>query len=145
MNTERCTKVLENDFIPIIQSAPDFNKMWFIQSGVRPHRSRRVFDVLEQYFGDRIVVLRYPEVTDMGPDLPPYFSDLNMCNSVLWGHIKDKGYSNNFKTIAELKTVIQKVIDSIDVPTLQRVKQNFAIRLHPIIVNDGRRVEHVII
>ncbi|GFQ79492.1 uncharacterized protein TNCT_148501 [Trichonephila clavata] len=58
VNTERYVKVLENDFIPIIQNGPDFEKMWFMQDGTRPHQSRRVFDVLEKHFGDRILALR---------------------------------------------------------------------------------------
>ena len=144
VNTERYVKILENDFIPIIQSAPDFDKMWFMQDGARPHRTRRVFDVLEEHFGDRILALGYRDITGMGLDWPPYSPDLNPCDSFLWGYIKDKVYSNNPKTIAELKTAIQEVINSIDVPTLQRVMQNFAIRLRHIITNDGRHIEHVI-
>jgi len=57
--------VLENDFIPIIQSAPDFDKM---QDGAQPHRSRKVFDVQEEKFGNRILALEYPEANGMGLD-----------------------------------------------------------------------------
>ncbi|PRD36871.1 UNVERIFIED_CONTAM: hypothetical protein NCL1_07279 [Trichonephila clavipes] len=49
------------------------------------------------------------------------------------------------KTIDELKVAIQEVIDSIDVPTRQRIMQNFIIRLCHIIANDGRHIKHVMI
>ena len=103
-----------------------------------------VFEVLEEHFGERILAMGYPECTGIGITYPPYSTDLNPCDSFLWGNIKDKVYANNPKTIAELKTAIQEVIESIDVSTLQRVLQNFAIRLRHIIAIDGKHIEHVI-
>lgn len=144
VTAERYVKILENDLIPIIQSDPDFEKMWFMQDGARPHRTNRVFEVLEEHFGERILALGYPEATGMGIAWPPYSPDLNPCDSFLWGNIKDKVYANNPETIAELKTAIQEVIESIDVSTLQRVLQNFALRLRHIIAIDGKHIEHVI-
>ena len=63
VNTEQYKKVLENDFILIIQSAPDFGwiLMWFMEDRAQPrHQSKRVFDVLEEHFGGHILVLGYP-------------------------------------------------------------------------------------
>ncbi|GFW73855.1 uncharacterized protein TNCV_48441 [Trichonephila clavipes] len=134
-------KHLENDFVPIIQIATDFDKM---QDGARPHRSRRVFDALGVHFGARILALGYLEATGMDLNWSPYFPDLNTCDSFLCGFFKNKVYINNPKSIAELKTSIQKFIDSIDIPTLQRVMQNFVVRLHHILANDGRHIQHVI-
>ena len=121
VTTERYVKILKNDFIPIIQSDPDFEKMWFMQEGTRPHRTDGVFEVLEEHFGERILAMGYPECTGIGITWLHYYPDLNPCDSFLWGNIKDKVYANILKTIAELKTAIQEVIESIDVSTLQRV------------------------
>lgn len=48
------------------------------------------------------------------------------------------------KSITELKTAFQEVIDNVHIPTLQRVMLNFAISLRPIIANNGRHIERVI-
>ncbi|GFU92084.1 hypothetical protein TNCV_1659161 [Trichonephila clavipes] len=80
--------------------------MWLIQDRARPHRSRKVLDVMEEHFANRILALGYPETT--------------------------------------AETTIPEVIDSTDVPTLQRVMQNFAIRLGHIIANDGKHIERAI-
>ncbi|GBN28474.1 hypothetical protein AVEN_90995-1 [Araneus ventricosus] len=80
----------------------------------------------------------------MGIDWPPYSPDLNPCDSFLWGYIKDKVYAGNPQSIEDLKTAIQTVIESIETSTLQRVMQNFALRLRHIIATDGRHIEHVI-
>ncbi|GFU94921.1 uncharacterized protein TNCV_462341 [Trichonephila clavipes] len=90
VNTERYVKVLEKDSIPIIQSAPDFNKMWFMQDGAQSHRSRRVFDVLKEPFEERILALGFPEAIDTGLNWPPHSPDPSACDSFLWGCIKDK-------------------------------------------------------
>ncbi|GBL92276.1 hypothetical protein AVEN_35828-1 [Araneus ventricosus] len=86
-----------------------------ITSRLRPHRTDRVFEVLEEHFVELILALGYPEATGMGIAWPPYFPDLNACDSFLWGNIRDKGYANNPETIAELKTAIQEVIECIDI------------------------------
>ncbi|GBN87437.1 hypothetical protein AVEN_273730-1 [Araneus ventricosus] len=80
----------------------------------------------------------------MGIDWPPYSPDLNPCDSFLWGYIKVKVYAGNPQSIEDLKTAIQTVIESMETSTLQRVMQNFALRLRHIIAIDGRHIEHVI-
>ncbi|GBN89992.1 hypothetical protein AVEN_204019-1 [Araneus ventricosus] len=80
----------------------------------------------------------------MGIDWLPYSPELNHCDSFLWGYIKDKVYAGNLQSIEDLKTAIQTVIESIETSILQRVMQNFALRLRHIIAIDGRHIEHVI-
>ncbi|GFV98015.1 uncharacterized protein TNCV_4447761 [Trichonephila clavipes] len=112
---------------------------WLLD-GAQPYRSRREFDVLEENFGNRILALGYLEASGIRLDWPPHSPDLNSCDSFsLGGYINDKEYSNNPKIITERKTATQEVIHSLN------VRQNFAIRLHHIIANDGRHAEHVIL
>lgn len=63
VTTERYVKILENSFIPINQSVPDFDKMRFMQNGVRISRTKKVFNVLEEHYGDRILALGHPQAT----------------------------------------------------------------------------------
>ncbi|GBM77410.1 hypothetical protein AVEN_65446-1 [Araneus ventricosus] len=109
-----------------------------------PHRTNEVFDLLEEHFNERIVALEYRKSKNMGIDWPPYSPGLNPCDSFLWDYIKDKVYAGNSQSIEEQKTAIQTVIESIETSTLQRVMQNFALRVRHIIVIDGRHIEHVI-
>lgn len=64
----------------------------------------------------------------MGLAWSPYSLYLNTCDSFLWCYIKDNVYRNKPKDTAELKAAVQEIIDSIDIPTIQRVIQNSAIR-----------------
>lgn len=61
MTTKRYLKILENAFIPIQQNYSDFDKMWFIQNNARIHRTKIVFTILQDQFGNRILVLGYLE------------------------------------------------------------------------------------
>lgn len=130
-------------FIPIIQSNIDIDKIWFLQNGARPHRTKKGFYILEEYFGDRILALEYAEDTKIWLAWTSYSPDMNTCDSFLWIYIKGNEHRKNIKSIAKLKTAIQEAIDndSIKVPTLQQVMQNFAVRLHHIIVNDDSHIE----
>ncbi|GBM85371.1 hypothetical protein AVEN_91073-1 [Araneus ventricosus] len=50
------------------------------------------------------------------------------------------------RSVISIKNVIEKFerTGSVDVSTLQRFKQNFALRLRHVIAMDGKHIEHVI-
>ncbi|GBM20403.1 hypothetical protein AVEN_222107-1 [Araneus ventricosus] len=66
VNSARYVEALRNQFIPAIQSEPDFKSMWFMQGGTTPHRTNEVFDLLEDHFNERIVALGYPKIEKYG-------------------------------------------------------------------------------
>ena len=78
--SERYHDVLANNFIPTIQSDPEFNLMWFMQDCARPHRTSNVFALLEERFHDRVIVLGYLDHTGMGIKWPTYSEDFNPCD-----------------------------------------------------------------
>lgn len=49
--SERYVQILENAFIPIDQSDPNFDETWFMQNGTRIHRTKKMFNILEDHFG----------------------------------------------------------------------------------------------
>ncbi|GFY16767.1 uncharacterized protein TNCV_4337681 [Trichonephila clavipes] len=51
---------------------------WFMQDGARPHRTEQVFRFLDEYFGNRVIVLEYPKFAGAGMDWPPYSPDLTL-------------------------------------------------------------------
>lgn len=71
LTTERYVKVLENGFFSIIM-----------------HRKKKLFQILEDYFENRILSLEFPEATGMVLAWLPYSPYLNICNSFLWVYIK---------------------------------------------------------
>lgn len=144
VTSARYCDVLANSFIPAIQGDPEFELMWFMQDGARPHRTSNVFDLLDEHFQNRVIALGYPDHTGMGINWPPYSPDFNPCDFFLWGNLKDKVYSTNPKTVSELKCAIQRQIEAIDVPTLESVMQHFVLRMRHAIARDGRHIEYVI-
>ncbi|GBM69071.1 hypothetical protein AVEN_275702-1 [Araneus ventricosus] len=66
VNSARYVETLRNQFIPAIQSEPDFESMWFMQDGATPQRTNEVFDLLEEHFKERIVALGYPKSKKYG-------------------------------------------------------------------------------
>ena len=57
--------VLRNRFIPVIQSEPGFQSMWFIQDSGLPHGTNEVFHLLEKHFHDRNGPLEYTKSKNM--------------------------------------------------------------------------------
>ena len=66
--TVQYVEVLKEKFISAIQCAEEFDQMWLMQDGARPHRTREVFDLLEEHFDERIITLDYNKETGKGID-----------------------------------------------------------------------------
>lgn len=79
----------------------------------------------------------------MNINWPPYSPDLNLCESILWGHLNDEMYSKNPKVISELKIAIQAQIEAIDILYLRVIKK-ILMRLHHAAARNDRHSEHVI-
>ena len=113
------------------------------KNGATHHRTNEIFHLHKEDFNVRIVALGCPKSKNMGIDWPPYSPDLNPCDSFLQSYIKYQVYVENPKSMEDLKTTIQTVIESTETSTLQRVMKNFTIRLGHIIDTVGRHIEHV--
>ncbi|GBL78653.1 hypothetical protein AVEN_65228-1 [Araneus ventricosus] len=53
-------------------------------------------------------------------------------------------YKTTGPSVKTMKNVIEKFERTVDVSTLQRFLQNFALRLRHVIAIDGKHIEHVI-
>ena len=133
-----------DNFLLVFQSDPKFYLIWFMQGVTRPHRTSNVFAVMEKQFNDHVIVLGYPERTEMVINWPPYSPDFNPCDFLLGGNFNGKVYANNLKTISELKSVIQSEIEFIDEPTLESVMQHFDLHMCHCNACDGKHIELVI-
>ncbi|GFV10512.1 uncharacterized protein TNCV_4409931 [Trichonephila clavipes] len=117
---------------------------WFMQDGARPHRTEQVFLFLDEYFGNRVIVLEYPKFTCAGMDWPPYSPDLTLCDYFLWGTLKDIVYSKHLATLDELESAICVACESISVETLRNVMANFILRLRHLSCANGEHFEHIV-
>ncbi|GFT66313.1 uncharacterized protein NPIL_670331 [Nephila pilipes] len=71
--------VLTNNFIPVIQSDPEFDLIWFIQDGTgSSHRTSNESALLEEHFQNPVIALGDPYHSGMGINWPPYSPDFKL-------------------------------------------------------------------
>lgn len=100
--------------------------------------------MLEELFGARLIGLDSEKFTGHGIDWPPYSTDLNPCDSFLWGYLKDNVYSANPRTILELKEKITLEISQISGETLAKVSDAFENRLRSCTISSGENFENLL-
>jgi hypothetical protein len=76
---------------------------------------------------------------------PARSPDLNTCDFFLWGYLKSKVYEKKPRTTEDLKQNIRKEVAAVPPTMLQRVMQNFQIRLlGECVDNNGRHLTDTI-
>ena len=115
-----------------------------MQDGARPHRTAKVFDVLQEHFDSQVIALDYPTSTGIKMDWPPYSPDLNPCDFFLWGYLKDTVYGKNPTSLQELEQFIENTCVSIPSSILEKVAESFILRLRHIIVAEGQYFENIV-
>ena len=141
VNSEWYIGMLRRRFIPAIRRkmAVDMNTVVYQQDGAPPHWSNHTLEYLRQYFqGDRLISRR----TDN--PWPPYSPDLTPPDYFFWGYLKARVYQDNAPTIERLKENIKREIRRIPRDMLERVIDNFNVRVAAVIQQRGAWVEHVI-
>jgi hypothetical protein len=141
VNSDRYIDMLRRRFIPALRRRRgfDMNTVVFQQDGAPPHCSNRTLEYLGQHFpGDRLISRR----TDN--PWPPYSPDLTPLDYFLWGYLKERVYEDNPDTIDRLKENIRREIRRIPNDMLERVVNNFNVRVAHVIQRRGAWVEHVI-
>lgn len=122
MNSERYRSMLTEFVWPKLNEL-NVNELWFQQDGATSHTSRETIALIATKFGDRIIS-RNSEV-----NWPPRSCDMTPLDYFLWGYLKIKVYVNAPQTIQDLKRNIQAEIEAIDQLLLQKVIENFDVRM----------------
>ena len=117
---------------------------WFMQDGAPPHRVLKVFDLINEYYDERVIALYYPHNKGMGIDWPPYSPDLNACDFFLWGYLKDRVYKEKIRDMDHLKERITEEINSIQTGLLRRVVSNFQTRCCIVAEQNGSHCENIL-
>ena len=125
---------MRTKFIPALRRKRrvDMNSAIHQQDGAPPHCSDKSLEYLRRYFPSDILISRSTDFP-----LSPYSLDLNPPKYFLWGYLKERIYNNNPKTLADLKDNIKSEIMKIPVDMIERVIDNFNIRVVAIIRQQG--------
>ena len=121
-----------------------FHAQWFQHDGARPHTTPEALEFLHSKFHHRIVSSRFPQQIQCWFSWPPCSPDLNPCDYLLWGYLKDKVFRSAPRTLFDLKERIKESCARVTRRMLTRVVQNFVLRLQAVRESQGAHVEHVI-
>ena len=76
-----------------------FNQTIWQQDGAKPHQANMVMDWLDSMFKERMLAKR----TRRGNSWAPSSPDINLCESFLWGYLKEAVYKPLPVSLEDLK------------------------------------------
>ena len=136
---ERYKKMLKSYYIPQVKRYFDVNQVIFQQDGAPPHIAGPVLELLRETFGDRLI----SRSCDF--KWPAYSPDLNPCDFFLWGYLKSRVYRNPVpQDVDQLKNNIRREIRLINAQTLEKVYENFLVRVQQVLGKKGSYMEHIL-
>ena len=122
MNGERYRAMINDFLIPEIE-VRNLHDIWFQQDGATCHTARETMDLLRSRFGEKFI-------SRLGPvDWPPRSRDITTVDLYLWGYVKSKCFVDKPATIEALEANIAEVISEIPTEVLERVNQNWCLRM----------------
>ncbi len=96
--------MIENYFVPELRKKVGnrFDEQIFMQDGASPNTAKKTMDLLEKYFGGKIISIKSEDIW------PPHSPDLNPCDYFLWGFLKYRIFSDNIENVSILKERIKQ-------------------------------------
>ena len=108
---------------------------WFQQDGATCHTSNDTMTMLREFFDDRLISNNL---------WPPRSPDLTSPDFFLWGHLKEKVYCNNPRTLEDLKNNITAAVREVTVDVLRRVSENMCRRVDMCLLQNGGQFQHLL-
>ena len=95
-------------------------------------------DLLCSRFGEQFI-------SRLGPvDWPPRSCDITPLDFYLWGYVKSKCFVDKPATIEALEANITEVISEIPIEVLERVIQNWCLRMDELKRSCGQHLKRII-
>lgn len=138
VNGDRYRQLLTEFVGPELKKRRKFRQTWFQQDDATCHTSNDTMDCLKKLFCNRIISRNSPIVW------PSRSPDLSACDYFLWGYLKSKVYENKPKDLEELKTAIKYHSGAIPTTMLEKVFDNFVLRMRNCCENHGHHLNDVI-
>ena len=133
-NTERYIKMMRIKFIPALRQkrGVNMNTVIYQQYGTTPHTFNVSMEYLRRYFpGDRLILHRKDN------PWPGHSPDLSLPYFFFCGYLKERIYHKNPQTIDILKENIRREIRKIPREIIDRVINNFNVRVTTVILRQG--------
>ena len=124
-------------FKPEIE-ARNLHDILFQQDGATCHTARETMDLLRSRVGEQFNSRLRPV------DWPPRSCDITPLDSYLWGYVKSKYFVDKPATIEALEANIIEVISEIPTEVLERVIQNWRLRMNELKCSCGQHLKGVI-
>ena len=113
---------------------------WFFNKMERPpHWAKRVRDCLNDRLPHRWIGRGGPR--DSNIPWPPRSPDLTPMDFFVWGFIKSKVYTKNYRNLVDLKAAIRSAFQLITKQMVSDTLDNLERRLQLVVLNGGRHVE----
>ena len=129
---------LPGRYLMLESEARNLHDIWFQQDSATCHTARETMDLLRSRFGEQFI-------SRFGPvDWPPRSCDITPLDFYLWGYVKSKCFVNKPATIEALEANITEVISEIPTEVLERVIQNWCLRMHKLKRSCGQHLKGVI-
>ena len=103
--------------------ARDLHDIWFQQDGAICHTARETMNLLRSRFGEQFISRLRPV------DWPPRSCDITSLDFYLCGYVNSKYFVDKPATIEVLEANIAEVISEIPTEVLERVIQNWCLRM----------------
>ncbi|GFX80254.1 putative DD41D transposase [Trichonephila clavipes] len=123
VNGDRYRAMITNFFIPELNNY-DVQELWFQQDGATCHTAHATIDLMEDTFGDRLI-LRFGPV-----NWAPRSCDLTPLDYFLWGYVKSLVYSDKPQTRDHLEDNIRRATADIRPQMLEKIIENWTSRLN---------------
>lgn len=137
VNGERYRLMIDDFFLPKMEEL-DMPDMWFQQDGATCHTARESMAKLRAAFGEQFI-------SRLGPvNWPPRSCDLTPLDYFLWGHVKAHVYRDKPATIDALEANIEAFIREIPADMLERVCQNWTLRMGYLKRSRGQHLHEII-
>ena len=118
----------------------NFDDQIFQQDGATCHTGKGNLEYLQEHFHGRLIS-RFAYHT-----YPPRSPDLTPCDAFLWGFMKENCFRDPVPaSIDELKSNVERVVDSISDESLVFMIDNIQQRMEICLEKGGEHMEHVIL